>query len=805
MQAKSRYFLLFISCIFLTCCYFGGHRFNKNVVSPSIDVTHIQYHQHDSIPAHLPSFLSNNEYNGAFHHSHARILTTDKKLGRHRSHSSSSTTSQKQRNSHTIVSPVYTNQTIAVVENSSYDQAKLNEFSSDVNEHIRKHQSKLCRMETCFDYSKCTEANHRFLVYVYPVETTNAVGNSPISLNYKKILSAITESRYYTSDPEQACLFVLGIDTLDRDLLSKDYVRNMPLRLARLPYWNNGRNHIIFNLYSGTWPDYAENSLGFDTGEAILAKASMSVRQIRPGFDVSIPLFHKEHPLRTGNSGYEATSHFLTNKTYLLAFKGKRYVHGIGSETRNSLFHLHNARDLILVTTCRHGKNWRELQDTRCDEHNREYDHYDYDALLLNSTFCLVPRGRRLGSFRFLETLQAGCIPVLLSNSWALPFESKIDWKLAIVRADERLLLQIPEIVRSISATEILAKRQQTQILWEQYFESIEKIVFATFEIIRERLPEYPQRNGLIWNNAPGALLTLPTFTDSPRQMPFLLNTLGQEPGHNFTAVIFVQFSYTTPSPVLCNLIKSIAHSQYAAKIVIIWSSNRSPPSKKRWPKTGHLPLHIISSIENYTQLTVAHRFHPLKFIETDAILSLDEDAVLNSDEIDFAYNVWRDFPDRIVGYPARTHFWDEPKNAWGYTSKWTNHYSIVLTGASFYHRYYNYLYANWLPVQLLSTVQEVSNCEDILMNFLVSHVTRKAPIKLTQRRSYTDKGSGSSKSLWNRQDHFKQRQGCLNSFADVFGYMPLLHSNVRFDPVLYGDSVSILRKKYRQTEVARV
>lgn len=51
-----------------------------------------------------------------------------------------------------------------------------------------------------------------------------------------------------------------------------------------------------------------------------------------------------------------------------------RYVHGIGSETRNSLFHLHNTRDLVLVTTCRHGKSWRELQDARCDEDNREYD-----------------------------------------------------------------------------------------------------------------------------------------------------------------------------------------------------------------------------------------------------------------------------------------------------------------------------------------------------------------------------------------------------------------------------------------------
>jgi len=44
---------------------------------------------------------------------------------------------------------------------------------------------------------------------------------------------------------------------------------------------------------------------------------------------------------------------------------------------------------------------------------------------------------------RFLEALQAGCIPVLLSNAWVLPFESKIDWKQAAIWADERLLLQV--------------------------------------------------------------------------------------------------------------------------------------------------------------------------------------------------------------------------------------------------------------------------------------------------------------------------------------------------------------------------
>jgi hypothetical protein len=33
-----------------------------------------------------------------------------------------------------------------------------------------------------------------------------------------------------------------------------------------------------------------------------------------------------------------------------------------------------------------------------------------------------------------METLQAGCVPVLLSNGWRLPFAEVIDWSQAVLQ-----------------------------------------------------------------------------------------------------------------------------------------------------------------------------------------------------------------------------------------------------------------------------------------------------------------------------------------------------------------------------------
>ena len=51
-------------------------------------------------------------------------------------------------------------------------------------------------------------------------------------------------------------------------------------------------------------------------------------------------------------------------------------------------------------------------------------------------------------------------------------------------------------------------------------------------------------------------------------------------------------------------------------------------------------------------------------------------------------------------------------QGTWGYTSKWLNDYSMVLTSAAMYHRYYHRLYRHWASEVLHKTVDQAQNCE---------------------------------------------------------------------------------------------
>ena len=73
------------------------------------------------------------------------------------------------------------------------------------------------------------------------------------------------------------------------------------------------------------------------------------------------------------------------------------------------------------------------------------------------------------------------------------------------------------------------------------------------------------------------------------------------------------------------------------------------------------------------------------------------------------------------------------------------------------------------------------------------------AAIKVTQKKELSTYSQESTAILQKRNS---DRVACFNMIVNVYGYVPLVYSSVRMDPVLFKDNVSMLRKEYKRLEV---
>ncbi|CAH8439986.1 unnamed protein product [Dicrocoelium dendriticum] len=520
-------------------------------------------------------------------------------------------------------------------------------------------------------------------------------------------------------------------------------------------------------------------------GHAMIAKASCSTSRIRPKFDISLPLVDSHHPdtnvLRHPNTSF-SRSRTKARRPLLLSFKGKRYVSGIGSASRNALFHLHNGDDIILVTTCRHGSGWARYADKRCPIDMALYDKYDYHQLLRNSTFCLVPRGRRLGSYRFLEALQASCIPVVLSNDWELPFSEVIDWRRALVLADERLVFTLPLMLRRLSDHQILQLRQQVAFLWTTYFRSIDSIVFTTLEIIRDRVSKRA-RSYIVWNSPPGGLMFSQGYSVDECKLPFrsLPNYCASQISAGFTVIVPIQWELCENYlHRLSSFSGTTFRSRWIRKIILVWLCTRPPPSPSTFIPYVPVEMEIVVEDEFRAQMRTGGQpsssvaFQPFFEIPTLAVFAFRLNLNISMEQLNFAYSVWQAFPNRLVGFRSADHWWNSSSGSWHWDDlgNSSHTYSMILLNAAFYHKHYHNLYWQVLSPMSHEVVNTFSNCEDILFNALVGHVSRAPPIKVLQFADVQPLFQSSASSQMTADARGRgHRSVCLQAFSEHFSY----------------------------------
>jgi glucuronyl/N-acetylglucosaminyl transferase EXT1 len=306
----------------------------------------------------------------------------------------------------------------------------------------------LCTMDVCFNFSRC---DHTKELLVYHYNTIEPYWPA----NY---FHALPSMPWYTTDPEKACLFFVFSD---KDL-PKGSFRPHP---NTLPYWNGGLNHVIVTL-ADKWS--LTNPPEGTIGKASILASRLHENSIRLGFDIPVPL------PRLWHAPPELQSLKPFERKYFATFKGTRYLNRAGAFRSNDAFlSMHNGKDVIVATTCNQvtNNNLRKRipkKGVGCDRDQILFDKYPFEDLF-NSTFGLAPGGRSPSTFRLLEILGAGSIPVLIVDNYVKPFDNFIEWQRCLLQFPSSEIHRVLSTLRALSKEEVETRQCYCQAVFEMF------------------------------------------------------------------------------------------------------------------------------------------------------------------------------------------------------------------------------------------------------------------------------------------------------------------------------------------------
>ncbi|ETO20650.1 hypothetical protein RFI_16568 [Reticulomyxa filosa] len=211
------------------------------------------------------------------------------------------------------------------------------------------------------------------------------------------------------------------------------------------------QNHSQFNprlhhIYYFSMASFTQHTYRY-IGDMPIAQMTYNayVEQFRPHVDISLPTIAQHDLFKIAKKNNyclqnaqlwdnRATPNSVTKLKewyrYEIVFQGRSrkyypwYINTGAGRVQELRDKIGTALNASSIDTIRMGiyfivGDWRQKKE----------NFFDYNDTLLHAHFCLVISGDMVWSYRLMDALSAGCIPVIVANGWILPFENLIEWE----------------------------------------------------------------------------------------------------------------------------------------------------------------------------------------------------------------------------------------------------------------------------------------------------------------------------------------------------------------------------------------
>ncbi|XP_008800113.1 probable glycosyltransferase At5g03795 [Phoenix dactylifera] len=287
------------------------------------------------------------------------------------------------------------------------------------------------------------EMERKFKVFIYPDGDPNTYYQTPRKLTGKYasegyFFQNIRESRFRTDDPDQADLFFIpisphkmrgkGTSYENMTMIVQNYVEGL---ISKYPYWNRtlGADHFLVTCHDVGVRAFEGLPFLIKNSIRVVCSPSYDVGYI-PHKDVALPQVLQPFALPAGGNDIE-------NRTIL----------GFWAGHRNSK---------IRVILARAWENDTELAISN-NRISRAIGELVYQKQFYRTKFCICPGGSQVNSARIADSIHYGCIPVILSNYYDLPFNDILDWHKFSLILKESDVYQLKSILKTISHEEFIA------------------------------------------------------------------------------------------------------------------------------------------------------------------------------------------------------------------------------------------------------------------------------------------------------------------------------------------------------------